>query len=224
MARISEGRARTADVAGRSLASTPGRQRRITEMRSVVVAVVFALAATHAADAAPARTITGSVVDDAGVPVEGAIVVGVDESATTAADGTFTLTVAADETELVVTAPGYATRVLKLARSDDPADRARAGFRCRGDRCRASARATGREDLQADVVGSAAPARAPATTRCAPRRRCPASRAFRTRSAASCCAARRRATTRSTSTGSRCRSRFTSAASPRSIRAGCSSG
>lgn len=83
-------------------------------MRSIAVAVVIALAATHAADAAPARTITGSVVDDAGVPVEGAIVVGVDESATTAADGTFTLTVGANETELVITAPGYAVRITKL--------------------------------------------------------------------------------------------------------------
>lgn len=82
-------------------------------MRSAAVAVVIALAATRA-EAAPRQTITGTVIDGAGLPIEGAIVVGVDESATTAADGTFTVSLAADETELVVTAPGYSTRIIKL--------------------------------------------------------------------------------------------------------------
>lgn len=81
-------------------------------MRSVVVAAV--LAAAYTAEAAPRQTITGNVIDGAGMPIEGAIVVGVDQSATTGADGTFTLALAADETQLVVTAPGYTTRVIEL--------------------------------------------------------------------------------------------------------------
>ncbi|HUS30129.1 MAG TPA: TonB-dependent receptor [Kofleriaceae bacterium] len=66
-------------------------------------------------EAAPYQHVSGVVIDKAtGEPVEGALVVGANVSETTSVTGTFTIMLAPDEVEVLVTAPGYAMRVVKL--------------------------------------------------------------------------------------------------------------
>src|ERR1041385_3842513 len=61
------------------------------------------------------QTVRGVVVDKtSGEPIEGALVVGASVAETTNAAGAFTITLAPDEVEVLVTAPGYSMRVVKL--------------------------------------------------------------------------------------------------------------
>src|ERR1043165_4972305 len=65
--------------------------------------------------AAPPQRVSGIVVDKTtGEPVEGALVVGQSIAETTSPTGTFTIVLAPDEVEVLVTAPGYSMRVVKL--------------------------------------------------------------------------------------------------------------
>jgi len=81
-------------------------------MRGFVVAIVMLYGAIAAADD---RVVRGVVIDrTTGVPIEDATVVGASVTINTARDGTFTLTIGSEEHDLVVTAPGYAMRVVPL--------------------------------------------------------------------------------------------------------------
>jgi outer membrane receptor protein involved in Fe transport len=78
--------------------------------------VLLVLAVTASVvQAAPLQRISGVVIDKTtGEPIEGALVVGVSIAETTSSSGTFTIVLAPDEVELLVTAPGYAQRVVRL--------------------------------------------------------------------------------------------------------------
>ena len=68
------------------------------------------------AQAAPDQHIQGTVIDKSTAePIEGALVVGASVAESTSATGAFAITLAADEVELLVTAPGYAMRVVPIA-------------------------------------------------------------------------------------------------------------
>ena len=83
-------------------------------MRSLVVAVVLAVSAT--ANAEPDRVVRGVVIDEkTRAAIEGALVVGQVETATTDQDGGFAIVVAAGEQHLIVSAPGYAMRSVTVA-------------------------------------------------------------------------------------------------------------
>jgi hypothetical protein len=74
------------------------------------VAICAFVAIAHAAP----RDVHGVVLDrDTHEPIEGAIVMGEHATASTAADGTFDIALG-DETEVVVTAPGYGLRAIKI--------------------------------------------------------------------------------------------------------------
>jgi outer membrane receptor protein involved in Fe transport len=78
-------------------------------MRLLVVAVVLAVA--QPAIAEPDRVLRGVVVNEqTSVAIEGALVIGQHDTATTDQDGGFAIIVAADEQYLVVSAPGFAMR------------------------------------------------------------------------------------------------------------------
>jgi hypothetical protein len=172
----------------------------------VAIAVVC-LCGTAVAD--PSRLVRG-VVTHAGsaTPVAGAtILTDRGEIAVSDIDGYFAITVTPADRELTVAANGFVARTVRV-----PA---------------ASAGGVLRVELE-----SASGAEVIEVTGVAPEQTKPLSYQLtadeirfipgRTRSAASCCAGRARATPACTSTGSRCRSRSTSAASPRSIPGACS--
>src|SRR5688572_9644085 len=78
-------------------------------MRSLVVAVVMAVSAIAADE--PDRVVRGVVVDErTSVAIEGALVYGQLDTATTDQDGDFAIVVAAEEQHVIVSAPGYAMR------------------------------------------------------------------------------------------------------------------
>src|SRR5688500_7799620 len=78
-------------------------------MRSIAVAVVLAASVAEAQDAD--RVLRGVVVnEDTNVAVEGALVMGRIDTATTDQDGGFAIVLAPDEAHIVVSAPGYAMR------------------------------------------------------------------------------------------------------------------
>ena len=78
-------------------------------MRSIAVAVVLAASVAEAQDAD--RVVRGVVVnEDTNVAVEGALVMGRFDTATTDQDGGFAIVLAPDEAHIVVSAPGYAMR------------------------------------------------------------------------------------------------------------------
>lgn len=83
-------------------------------MRSLVVAVVLGLAAVASAE--PDRVVRGVVIDEkTRAPIEGALVTGQVETATTDQDGNFAIVVTSSEQHLVVSAPGYAMRSTPVA-------------------------------------------------------------------------------------------------------------
>jgi hypothetical protein len=81
-----------------------------------VFRVLLALAAlVSVAEAAP---FTGVIVDKAsGKPVDGALVVGATTSATANPDGTFVIEVEGNETQVLVTAPGYGMLVVDIGQA-----------------------------------------------------------------------------------------------------------
>jgi outer membrane receptor protein involved in Fe transport len=83
-------------------------------MRLLVVAVLLVVSGTIAA-AEPDRVLRGVVVnEDTNEPIEGALVIGQSDTATTDQDGGFALVISADEQFLVVSAPGYAMRSIEI--------------------------------------------------------------------------------------------------------------
>ena len=79
------------------------------------VALCAIAAGSAIAVAAPARTVTGVVVDElSGEPVVSAIVTTSQGSLTTAADGSFAIGVDPDDDLLTVTAAGYSLRSLRV--------------------------------------------------------------------------------------------------------------
>jgi len=80
-------------------------------MRPLVVAVVLAVSAQVAAAQDADRVLRGTVVnEDNGAPIEGALVIGQLDTATSDQDGGFAVVIGADERYLVVSAPGFAVR------------------------------------------------------------------------------------------------------------------
>jgi hypothetical protein len=85
-------------------------------MRSLVVAVVLAVSAAGAS-AETDRVVRGVVVDErTEAPIEGALVMGLYDSAHSDQDGGFALAVGAGEHHLIVSAPGYAMRSVAVDR------------------------------------------------------------------------------------------------------------
>lgn len=79
-------------------------------MRLVVAAVVL-VGSTQIAAAEPDRVVRGTVVSEGALrPIEGALVVGQRDTATSDQDGGFAIVVTADEQHLIVSAPGFAIR------------------------------------------------------------------------------------------------------------------
>lgn len=77
------------------------------------------MAIATSAVASPRRSVTGVIVDDAsGEPLADVVITTRHGQITSAADGHFVLSLTEDETELVVTAPGYAQRRILLGTTD----------------------------------------------------------------------------------------------------------
>jgi hypothetical protein len=86
-------------------------------MRLLVVAVLMVVSAS-VATAEPDRVLRGVVVnEDTNAPIEGALVIGQTDTATTDQDGGFALVVSADEHFLVASAPGFAMRSIEVAQA-----------------------------------------------------------------------------------------------------------
>jgi len=86
-------------------------------MRALVVVVVLAACAA-AARAEVDRVVRGVVIDErTHTAIEGALVIGQHDTATTDQDGGFAVVVGGDEQHLIVSAPGYAMRSVTLDRA-----------------------------------------------------------------------------------------------------------
>jgi hypothetical protein len=89
-------------------------------MRLLVVAVLLGVSAIVSAPAAaePDRVLRGVVVnEDTNAPIEGALVIGQTDTATTDQDGGFAIVVGPDEQYIVVSAPGFAMRSMDVAQA-----------------------------------------------------------------------------------------------------------
>jgi carboxypeptidase family protein/TonB-dependent receptor-like protein len=90
------------------------------KLAAVARIAVILLAISAAAYAGPRpREIHGTVLDrEKREPIEGAIVMGEHATATTDAAGTYAIAIGPEEAELVVTAPGYGLRSVKVASAE----------------------------------------------------------------------------------------------------------
>ncbi len=84
-------------------------------MRLLAVAVLLVVSGQLALADAPDRVLRGVVVnEDTSAAIEGALVIGQRDTATTDQDGGFAIVVSADEQYLVVSAPGFAMRSIEV--------------------------------------------------------------------------------------------------------------
>jgi outer membrane receptor protein involved in Fe transport len=87
-------------------------------MRLLAVAVVLAVSGLAAADDSD-RVVRGTVIDeDNHAPIEGALVIGQQDTAATDKDGSFAVVVGGAEQYLVVSAPGYAMRSIDVGTAE----------------------------------------------------------------------------------------------------------
>ena len=82
-------------------------------MRALIFLAIFSLCVAAAA-AAQGTRVSGVVVDSSGAPVPGATVTAGESTATTPADGTFSLTSSSGLTSLTAAAPGFAPATVKV--------------------------------------------------------------------------------------------------------------